>query len=129
MISRRTAICLAVIGLSSDRFDRQRFGGGLSDPAGEMGRRISAGRRDRHHRAADRPAAFGAARPAIRDREQARRRQQYRHRIGHQRRARWLHRAAGQSGELHQRHALRQPEIQPAFATSRRSRRSIACRT
>ena len=92
--------------------DRRRLGRGLSDPAGQMGRRISAGRRDRHHRAADRPAALGAARPAIRDREQARRRQQHRHRIGHQRRAGRLHRAAGQSRELHQRLALRQPEVQ-----------------
>ena len=38
----------------------------------------------RHHRAADRPMAIGAARPAIRHRESAGRRQQYRHRGGRQ---------------------------------------------
>ena len=41
MISRRTAICLAVIGFHAASW--QRFGGGLSDPAGEMGRRIFSG--------------------------------------------------------------------------------------
>ena len=39
-------------------------------------------RRDRHHRAPDRSMAVGAARPAIRHREPAGRRQQYRHRGG-----------------------------------------------
>ena len=37
---------------------------------------------DRHHRAPDRAMAVGAARPAIRHREPAGRRQQYRHRGG-----------------------------------------------
>ena len=43
---------------------------------------FTAGRRDRHPGAPDRPMAVGAARSAIRDREPAGRRQQYRHRGG-----------------------------------------------
>ena len=112
MISRRTAICLIGNRPFGNRFDRQRLGAGLSDAAGALGGRISARRRHRHHRAADRPAAVGEARPAIRDRKQARRRQQHRHRIGGQCRTGRLHGAAGQSGELHQRLALRQSEVQ-----------------
>ena len=42
---------------------------------------------DRHHRAPDRAMAVGAARPAIRHREPAGRRQQYRHRGGRARAA------------------------------------------
>ncbi|GCC48609.1 hypothetical protein chiPu_0032571, partial [Chiloscyllium punctatum] len=48
-------------------------------------------------------------------------RQQYRHRGCDQRRAGWLHRAAGQSGELHQRLAVRQSEVQL------RARRCAGC--
>ena len=112
MTSRRAAIGLFAIGLSAIVSDRRRIGAGLSDAAGSLGCRISARRRNRHPGAPDRPAAVGKARPAIRDREQARRRQQYRHRGGGQCRAGWLHGAAGQSRQLHQRLALHQSEIQ-----------------
>src|SRR3954451_11952968 len=59
---------------------RRRFCAGLSDPAGAVCGGISAGRRNRYSGAPDRAAAFRKAWPAIRDREQARRGQQHRHR-------------------------------------------------
>ena len=52
----------------------------LSRPPGAHHRRLSARRLDRHRRAPDRQLAEPEARPAIHRREQARRRQQYRHR-------------------------------------------------
>ena len=69
-------------------------------------------RRGRHHRAPDRPMAVGAARPAIRHREPAGRRQQYRHRGGRACAAGRLHAPPGQSGERDQRDALRQAQFQ-----------------
>ena len=59
-----------------------RLGANLSDAAGAHRRRLCRRRRDRHRRAPDRPMAVGASRPAIRHREQAGGRQQYRHRGG-----------------------------------------------
>jgi Tripartite tricarboxylate transporter family receptor len=93
--------------------DRSRHGvggqslcAGLSDTAGAVPGWLSARRRDRYSGEAHRPAAVGTARPAIRDREQAGRRQQHRHRGGDQFPARRLYRPPGQPGELHQHHAL-----------------------
>ena len=93
-------------------FDRRRFGAGLSDAAGTLDCRLRTRGFQRHHCAVDRPAAVGAAGPAILDREQARRRRQHRHRIGDQCQTRWLHRAAGQSRQLHQHLPLFQTEFQ-----------------
>ena len=73
---------------------------------------FSAGRRDRHHRAPDGSMAVGAARPAIRHREPAGRRQQYRHRGGRACAAGRLHAPLGRSGERDQRDALRQAQFQ-----------------
>ena len=75
-------------------------------------RRLCRRRRDRHHRAPDGSMAVGAARPAIRHREPAGRRQQYRHRGGRARAAGRLHAPPGQSGERDQRDALRQAQFQ-----------------
>src|SRR5262249_34429848 len=58
----------------------ERIRRGLSNAPGALPGRLSAGRRHRHPGAPDRPAPVGEARPAIRDREQAGRRQQYRYR-------------------------------------------------
>ena len=52
------------------------------------------------------------AAPAVRHREQARCRQQHRHRIRHQLAARRLHGLSGQSGQRHQRVALQEAELQ-----------------
>src|SRR5262249_30890292 len=67
--------------------DRPRLRCGLSGASGAVPGRLSAGRRDRHPGAPDRPAPVGKARPAIRDRKQAGRRQQHRHRGRGERRA------------------------------------------
>ena len=75
-------------------------------------RRLRPRRRDRHHRAPDRPMAVGAARPAIRHREPAGRRQQYRHRGGRERAAGRLHAPPGRRGERDQRDALREAQFQ-----------------
>ena len=56
--------------------------------------------------------AVGAARSAIRHREPAGRRQQYRHRGGRAGAAGRLHAAPGRAGERHQRDALRQAQLQ-----------------
>ena len=58
---------------------------------------ISCRRRDRHRCAADGSMAVGAARPAIRHREPAGRRQQYRHRSGRACARGRLHAAPGHS--------------------------------
>ena len=75
-------------------------------------RRLCRRRRDRHRRAPDRAMAVGAARPAIRHREPAGRRQQYRHRGGRACAAGRLHAAPGRCGERDQRDALRQAQFQ-----------------
>ena len=75
-------------------------------------RRLCRRRRARHHRAPDRSMAVGAARPAVRHREPAGRRRQYRHRGGRACAAGRLHAAPGQSGERDQRDALRQAQLQ-----------------
>ena len=75
-------------------------------------RRLRRRRRDRHRRAPDRSMAVGAARPAIRHREPAGRRQQYRHRGGRARAAGRLHASLGQSAERDQCDALRQAQFQ-----------------
>ena len=66
----------------------------------------------RHHRAPDGSMAVGAARPAIRHREPAGRRQQYRHRGRRARAAGRLHAPPGRRGERDQRDALRQAQFQ-----------------
>src|SRR5215510_4101873 len=52
-----------------------------------------------------------APRPAIRDREPAGCRRQYRHRGGRARIAGWLHATPGRRLECHQRHALREAQF------------------
>ena len=66
--------------------------------------------------------AVGAARPAIRHRQPAGRRQQYRHRGGRARAAGRLHAALVGRDERDQRDALRRTSISISSATSRRSR-------
>ena len=67
---------------------------------------------DRHRRASDGTMAVGAARPAIRHREPAGRRRQYRHRGGRARACGRLHAPPGRTGERDQRDALRQAQFQ-----------------
>jgi hypothetical protein len=57
-------------------FVAHRKSADVSDPTGALGRRISSGRRHRHHCAPDRSMALGAAWSAIHHREPAGRRQQ-----------------------------------------------------
>ena len=87
---------------------------------------IPAGGADRHHRSPDRSMAVGAARPAIRRRESAGRRQQYRHRGGRACAAGRLYAPSGQSGERDQRDASTKNSISISSAISRRSRASPA---
>ena len=94
---------------------------GLPDQAGEMGGGLSAGRHHRHSRADHGPVSFRASRPAIRDRQPARRRQQHRHRSGGELPARRLHDPAGQSRPWHQRDPLQAAAVQlPARHRARR---------
>ena len=111
-LPRRQFLHLAAGAAALPAVSRDRKGASLSDAAGAHHRRLSAGRRDRHRRASDRPMAVGAAWPAIRHREPAGRRQQYRHRGGRARAAGWLYAPAGRRGERDQRDALRQAQFQ-----------------
>ena len=113
MISRRTAICLTAIGLSATRFDRQRLwrriirrgrcnwvvgyppGGATDIIARLIGQRLSE-KLGQQFVIENKPGAGNNIATESVD----------------QCRARRLHGAAGQSGELHQRLALRQPEVQ-----------------
>ena len=80
-------------------------------------------------RAPDRPVAVGAARPAIRHREPAGRRRQYRHRGGRAMRRRRLYAPPGQSGDTRSTRRSTTSSISISSATSRRSPASSACRT
>ena len=75
-------------------------------------RRLCGRRSGRHHRAPDGPMAVGAARPAIRHREPAGRRQQYRHRGGRACAAGRLYASLGRPAKRDQRDALRQAQFQ-----------------
>ena len=74
-------------------------------------RRLCRRRRARHHRAVDRPMAVGAARPAIRHREPAGRRQQYRHRGGRARAGDGYTLLLIATAQRHQRDALRKAQF------------------
>ena len=90
-----------------------RAGASLSDAAGAHRRRLCRRRCDRHRRASDRPMAVGAARPAIRHREPAGRRRQYRHRGGRAMRRRMATRSCWSvRPQRDQRDALRQAQLQ-----------------
>ena len=111
------------------RCERRCVRGRLSDQVGALGRRLSAGRHDRHPGAADGQLPVGEAPPAVRHREQARRRQQHRDRIRDQFAARRLHRLSGQSGERHQRLALQEAAVQlrPRHGAGRRHHAGAEC--
>ena len=83
-------------------------------------------RRERHYGAPDRPMAVGAARPAIRHREPAGRRRQYRHRGGRECAARWLHAAPGRYRRTRSTRHSTTSSISISSATSRRSPASSA---
>ena len=87
---------------------------------------FAAWRRDRHRRAPDRSMAVGAARPAIRHREPAGRRQQYRHRGGRAGAARRLYAALGRSRRTRSMRRSTTSSTSISSATSRRSRASAA---
>ena len=102
-----------------------RMGASLSDAAGAHHRRhLPPGGAHRHHRAPDRSMAVGAARPAIRHREPAGRRQQYRHRGGRACAAGRLHAAPGQLRRTRSTRRSTTSSISISSATSRRSRAS-----
>ena len=81
-LPRRQFLHLAAGAAALPAVSRIRMGASLSDAAGAHRRRLCRRRRGRHPRAPDGSMAVGAARPAIRHREPAGRRQQYRHRGG-----------------------------------------------
>ena len=89
-----------------------RLGANLSVAAGAHHRRLCRRRPERHPRAPDRSVAVGAARPAIRHREPAGRRQQHRHRGGRARASGRLHAPPGRFAERDQCDALRQTQFQ-----------------
>ena len=86
--------------------------GRLSRQVGALARWLCAGWHHRHPGASDRAISFGENRPAVHHREQGRRRQQSRGRSRARGAGRRLHRAAGQSGERHQRDALQEAVVQ-----------------
>jgi hypothetical protein len=83
-----------------------RLGADLSDAAGPNSRRHRRRWRARHPRPLDRAMALRAARPAIRRREPAGRRQQYRDRSGRARGPGRLHAPLGRPDGVDQRDAL-----------------------
>ena len=87
-------------------------------------RRLCRRRRDRHPRAPDGSMAVGAARPAIRHREPAGRRHQYRHRGGRARAAGRLYAAPGRLRRTRSTRRSTTSSISISSATSRRSRAS-----
>ena len=92
-------------------------------------RRLCRRRRDRHPRAPDRSMAVGAARPAIRHREPAGRRRQYRHRGGRARARRTATRSSWSVRRTRSTRRSTTSSISISSATSRRSRASSACPT
>ena len=87
---------------------------------------VRSRRRDRHRRAPDGSMAVGAARPAIRYREPAGRRQQYRHRGGRARAAGRLYAPPGRLRRTRSTRRSTTSSISISSATSRRSRASSA---
>ena len=102
-----------------------RVGASLSDAAGAHDRRLCRRRRGRHRRAPDRSMAVGAARPAIRHREPAGCRQQYRHRGGREVASGRLHAAPGRHDQTRSTRRSTTSSISISSATSRRSRASV----
>ncbi len=88
-----------------------RLGASLSDAAGAHHCWFRACWHDRHRRAPDGTMAFGAPRPAICDREPARRVHHDRDRGGRAGIPRWLHAAADYNGECH-KHDVVQAQLQ-----------------
>ena len=86
----------------------------------------AAGRRDRHYRAPDGPMAVGAARSAIHHREPAGCRQQYRHRGGRAGAPGRLYAASGRASECRSTRRSTTSSTTISYATSRRSRASLA---
>ena len=98
----------------------------LSRATGTSACRLSARRHRRPHRAANRSMAVGTARSAIRDREPAWRRQQYRDRAGREGNTRRLHAAVGELGQRVEHGNLRQTQFQFRARHRARSRASYA---
>ena len=112
------AMCLAVCG------DNQpSFGAGLSQPPGALDSRLRAWRADRHRGPRGRPASFGEARSAVRDRESSRCRRKPRGAGGGERGTRRLHAACHRACSCHQRHTLQAIVLQlhPRHHAGRRS--------
>ena len=96
---------------------------GLSDAPGSLHRRPGRRQRVRHHRTPDRAMVFRAPRPAIRGRDAAGRRRQYRDRVGDARACRRLHAVAGELAEHDQRRAAEaQLRIRPRHRAGRHDR-------
>ena len=89
-----------------------RLGENLSDAAGSLDRAISAGRANRHPGTPDRSMAVGTARPALRHRQPARRRNKYRHRGGRARARGRPYAPPDRAKQRDQRDALRQAQFQ-----------------
>ena len=126
-LPRRRFLQLAAGGAAlRGRRTRSGLGASLSGAAGALHGRLSrpAAATDIFG-APDRPVAVGAARPAIRRREPAGRRQQYRHRGGRARAGRRLHAAAGRRRRPPSTRRSTTISTSISSATSRRSRASI----
>ena len=111
-LPRRQFLHLAAGAAALPVVSRVRVGASLSDAAGAHRRRLCCRRRARHRRAPDGSMAVGAARPAIRDREPAGCRRQYRHRGGRASAPGRLHAPACRRSGRNQRDALRQAQFQ-----------------
>ena len=125
-LPRRQFLHLAAGAAALPAVVADRVGASLSDAAGAHHRRLSCRRHDRHRRAPDGSMAVGAARPAIRHREPAGCRRQYRHRGGRARAAGRLHAPPGRSRRTRSTQRYTKSSISISSATSRRSRASSA---
>ena len=128
-LPRRTFLHLAAGAAALPAVSRIAWAQAYPSRPVRIDRRLCRRRRGRHHRAPDRSMAVGAARPAIRHREPAGRRRQYRHRGGRACAAGRLHAAAGQRRRTRSTRRSTTSSISISSATSRRSRASSACPT
>ena len=129
LLGRRQFLHLAAGAAALPAVSRIAWAQAYPIAAGAHHRRLSRRRHDRHRRAPDGSMAVGAARPAIRHREPAGCRQQYRHRGGRACARRMAIRSFWSRRRTRSTRRSTTSSISISSATSRRSRASSACPT